>query len=351
MTDILLESLMHEEESSTLDFKRNQYKFVHASDSEKAELLKDILTFCNAYRRTDAYIIIGVDEVKGGESVIIGITELLDDAQIQQFVNGKTQKPVYFSYKNVLFRGKQIALVDIPVQQRPIYLKQDYGGLKKDIVYIRRGSSTAIATPDEIADMRNINPPSSLILIPQLALTFRNMPDTGTDLVTVDAYEIPNKNSLLSKLNNMRVPEQDLQIVEKHEGILDKIEDRYPDGNPFYPYRADILRDFIRRTNKTIEMVESDFGKLCSLIDLFQRSIVLAKPFNPKIIHKHALLKIHNMGKCPAERVILYISGNNKIRFLNFNELHELTIKIYDQIPDHISMIIDKAQHIEQANQ
>ncbi|MEN6421997.1 MAG: ATP-binding protein, partial [Smithella sp.] len=169
-TDILLDALIREEESSTLDFKRDQYKFIHASDFEKAELLKDILAFCNAFRRTDAYIIIGVDEVKGGESIIFGITELLDDSQIQQFVNGKTQRPIDFLYKNVPYRGKQIALIKIPLQQRPIYLKQNYGCLKKNVVYIRRGSSTAEATPDEIADMRSTNLTPSSNLIPKLVL-------------------------------------------------------------------------------------------------------------------------------------------------------------------------------------
>lgn len=348
MIDILLDSLMHEEESNTLDFKRDQYKFIHASDTEKAELLKDILAFCNAFRRADAYIIIGVDEVKGGESIVVGVAELLDDAQIQQFVNGKTQKPIYFSYKNVPFKGKQIALINIPVQQRPIYLKQDYGGLKKNVVYLRRGSSTAEATPEEIADMRNINLPSSVNLIPKLVLNLRNTPDSGIDFTMAMACKIPDRNCLLSKLNNMRIPENDLRIVEKNEVILDKIEDRYPNGAPFYPYKADILRDFIKKLLQTIEMAKSDFSELCSRIDLFSRSIELAKPFNPKLSQNHALLYIHNMGKCPAERIILYISGSDKIRFLNFKELLELSIKIYDQIPDHISMIIDKARQIEQ---
>ena len=45
MTDGLFESLLHEEESSSLDFKRDQYPFVGASDDDKSELLKDILAF------------------------------------------------------------------------------------------------------------------------------------------------------------------------------------------------------------------------------------------------------------------------------------------------------------------
>lgn len=52
------------------------------------------------------------------------------------------------------YNDKQIGVIHIPCQERPIYLKKDYGKLKKRIVYIRRGSSTSEAEPDEIAKMQ-----------------------------------------------------------------------------------------------------------------------------------------------------------------------------------------------------
>ena len=59
----LLEQLLNEEEGSYLDFKQEQYRFEGADNREKSEVLKDILAFTNAWRRTDAYILIGVEEV------------------------------------------------------------------------------------------------------------------------------------------------------------------------------------------------------------------------------------------------------------------------------------------------
>ncbi len=47
----------------------------------------------------------------------------------------------------------EIGSIQIPIQERPFYLNKDYGKLKKDTIYVRRGSSTAIADPDEIAKM------------------------------------------------------------------------------------------------------------------------------------------------------------------------------------------------------
>jgi len=156
----LAESLLYEEEGPTLDFKSQQYQFEGASDSEKAEILKDVLAFANAWRRADAFIYIGAAEVKGGRSKIIGIKEHIDDAKLQQLINSKTSRPVEFSYVPLKVDGKRVALIHIPVQQRPTYLLKNYGKLLKDTVYIRRGSSTDTANPDEIARMGSAGAPT-----------------------------------------------------------------------------------------------------------------------------------------------------------------------------------------------
>jgi predicted HTH transcriptional regulator len=153
----LMEELLNEHESSTLDFKRDQYPFGQAATEEqKSELLKDILAFTNVRRRTDAYILIGVDEVKGGRSKVLGVPSHLDDASVQQFVNEKPNRPVGFSYQVFHFEGVQVGVIQIPLQDRPVYLKKDFGKLKRNQVYIRRGSSTAIADPDEVATMGGV---------------------------------------------------------------------------------------------------------------------------------------------------------------------------------------------------
>jgi hypothetical protein len=153
MNATLMEELLNEDEGSTLDFKRDQYPFDKATPEQKSELLKDILAFANAWRRTDAFILIGVQDVQGGRSNVIGVASHFDDAVIQQFVNGKTNRPVTFSYEVFPFEGVQVGVFHIPLQDRPIYLKSDFGKLKQRDVHIRRGSSTDIAEPDEIAKM------------------------------------------------------------------------------------------------------------------------------------------------------------------------------------------------------
>lgn len=149
----LIDMLLFEEEGSALDFKSEQYRFIKASDEDKSELLKDILAFANAWKRSDAYILIGIKEVKGSKSEVTGITEALDDAQLQQFVQSKVNKPIQFSYLSAEIDAKKVALITIPAQTRPLFLKKDFGKLTANTVYVRRGSSTSIALPDEIASM------------------------------------------------------------------------------------------------------------------------------------------------------------------------------------------------------
>ena len=154
MDAALFERLLNEEEGATLDFKKEQYPFSKATDEEKSELLKDILAFANAWRRADAYILRGVEEVRGGRSNVVGVSEHLDDHSLQQFVSHLTNRPPHFSYEAFTFEGKQVGIIKIDDRQaRPFYLKADYGKLKKKVVYVRRGSSTCEADIDEIARM------------------------------------------------------------------------------------------------------------------------------------------------------------------------------------------------------
>src|ERR1700722_19216599 len=153
ITKDLVERLLWEEEGTALDFKIGQYPFADATETEKSELLKDVLAFANAHRREDAFILVGVREVKGGRSDIVGVDHQLEDAHIQQFIKSKVQRPITFSYTAMDHGGLPIAILHIPKQRRPFYTVSDFGKVKKGVVYVRRGSSTDIASPDEIAAM------------------------------------------------------------------------------------------------------------------------------------------------------------------------------------------------------
>ena len=151
--DETLENLLHQPEGTTLDFKQEQYRFNGATDDEKSELLKDILALANSWRRSTAYILVGVIDGKGSRSEIIGINEHLEDHNLQEFVNAKIQRPLAFSYRRYLIGGKEIGVIQIPIQPRPFYLTKPYGKLKADVVKVRHGSSTRDASLPEIEKM------------------------------------------------------------------------------------------------------------------------------------------------------------------------------------------------------
>jgi hypothetical protein len=153
MDEQQIEALLYESEGDEPDFKRDQYPLTN--NDEKGELIKDILAFVNGWRRTDAYIMIGVSQAKvAGRSTPHGVSSHLTDSNLQQMVNSKTNQPVKFAYEEASFKGVDIGIIKIPVQDRPRFLTKDFGRLKKDIVYVRRGSSTAEAGLDEILQMK-----------------------------------------------------------------------------------------------------------------------------------------------------------------------------------------------------
>lgn len=185
----MYEELLYASESHILDFKREQYRFLNEIPQIKSELLKDVLAFANSWRNENAYILIGVEENKEGKATVLGIEIDLDDAQLQQFVNEKTQIPISFSYKTANLNEKKIGVIEITHKQRPVYLKKDYGKLKSNTVYIRRGSSTTEAKPDEIFAMGQKEKED--LSVPDIKIFFSNNKEkqslgTKVDLKAID---------------------------------------------------------------------------------------------------------------------------------------------------------------------
>ncbi|MEB1528067.1 AlbA family DNA-binding domain-containing protein [Xanthomonas sp. WHRI 7945] len=159
LTDELLEQLRCKGEGSDLDYKSERPAFIKASEEDKCELLKDILAFANAYRDGTAYILFGFKENVPHPAEVVGLPSegAIDDARLQQFVNEKLETKLHFRYEERLFDGKHVAVLSIPKQPRPFYLAKPYGKLAKEMVYVRRGSATGVASLREVAMMGAAN--------------------------------------------------------------------------------------------------------------------------------------------------------------------------------------------------
>ena len=171
MNEELIEELLYRSEGVDLDFKRAQYPFTGLRDDDKrSELLKDILAMANSWRDRTAYILLGFQEDKPNLPQVVGITEHLDDASIQQFVCSKIHPPLEFRYEELSFKGKHIAVISIPKQTRPFYVRSSYGKVHSNVVYVRRGSSTAEAEPPEVSRMAATD--AGALKSPSVELTF-----------------------------------------------------------------------------------------------------------------------------------------------------------------------------------
>jgi hypothetical protein len=84
----LFETLLNKTEGEGLDFKSEQYKL--DTEEQKAEFIKDILAFANAWKTSDAYIICGIIEKDGRADQIKGVNLHLKDKNLQQLVCSKT---------------------------------------------------------------------------------------------------------------------------------------------------------------------------------------------------------------------------------------------------------------------
>jgi hypothetical protein len=199
-----IEALLWEDESTTLDFKQTQYPFTGATPDQKSEIIKDILAFANAFRRDDAYILLGVQDNQGGRATITGVSNHLDDAHLQQLVNTKTNRPVEFSYHALTIDGQQVGTIRIPRQQRPTYLKKSYGKLQAETVYLRHGSSTSTASLEEIARMGTDQQPSDQRYNPEI-----------TALQTIHHYARFHERVVRLWENISRIPEHSITNIAR----------------------------------------------------------------------------------------------------------------------------------------
>lgn len=151
----LLNMLRYKSESTDIDFKSAQYRFNSGTETDKSELLKDILAIANSWRDGTGYILLGFKDQRPHPAEVVGIHESIDDSRIQQFVNGKVKPKLTFRYEEHLYEGKTVGILIIPKQKRPFYLANPYGKLKSNVVYVRRGSSTDEAEPVETIAMAN----------------------------------------------------------------------------------------------------------------------------------------------------------------------------------------------------
>ncbi len=148
-------------ERGRLDFKKEQYP---RDKSGAAELAKDVMAMANALRSGDepAHILVGVVEVKPEKTgLIVGIPaeDCEDDAHIQQRIGSLLNRVPSVSFEAVQVDGLLVGVYTIYPGRRPFFPLRDSGDGPRDkktlihhVAFVRRGSSTDIASPEEIIE-------------------------------------------------------------------------------------------------------------------------------------------------------------------------------------------------------
>ena len=102
------------------------------------------------------------------------------------------------THEERVFDGKTIGVLSIPKQTRPFYLSKPYGKLSKDTVYIRRGSSTDIASLREVATMglANATRPAAQVALEWLTAETEALPSSfDLEFYRGEVRELPDYSS------------------------------------------------------------------------------------------------------------------------------------------------------------
>lgn len=149
ITESLLRELITRSENRPIDFKAQP----HRLDNEhfNSEFIKDVLAMANTPRDEAAFIIIGVKLREDGSRDLLGVKEHPDDADLQDKLNlARVEPRPNFIYQPVTLDGKSYGVVEIPlVRDGPYFATRDYGTIKANRLYFRRGTKNDEATVKE----------------------------------------------------------------------------------------------------------------------------------------------------------------------------------------------------------
>lgn len=151
-------------ESDYLDFKEEDYH-----KENKVELVKDIIAFANSHSIRNKYIIIGIKEKNNVCEEIKGIDKekVKDEAEFQQIIRTYIKDDLIVEYKIINIEGKDLLIIKIPATNntnRPYMVKTQIKNLKENEIYIRKGSTTALANKKDLEYMFKENKNSRLVV-------------------------------------------------------------------------------------------------------------------------------------------------------------------------------------------
>lgn len=225
---------------------------------EKAALAKEMLAMANSQ---GGFIVFGVAENEDKTTRSDGLPEFRDKAvisnEISKFISSNLDYDIYsFQYDTAEYealKGKkfQMLVVDDTPQYIPFLARQDSGTLKKNMIYVRRGTACEIANEEEIHAMlnRRINYLHPLNGKP-LNLE-EHLEQLKTLYKEIKENHIHYKNTLGNIMSYALTPA--IKIITEGEKVVEP--------NPFYPEES--YEQFISR------MITAKKKKIERVMDLY----------------------------------------------------------------------------------
>ncbi len=112
MNDSEFLALLQRMEGETLDFKGMAYNL--ASESDKADFIKDVICMANTPREEPSYILLGVKKHNDGTFELWGLDRYLDDADLQEQFPARVQPVPEFTYEVFSYEGKDFGIITMP---------------------------------------------------------------------------------------------------------------------------------------------------------------------------------------------------------------------------------------------
>ena len=215
--------IKHENESTSLDFKREQYH-----KENYISLIKDIMAMANAPISGSRYIVIGIKHKSDGTKEYHPVSELKDQADIENLIQDNIEPTIKFQYFPLILDDVQLAIIKIEEPMDPPYfMKKDYKGiLRAGDAYIRKGSKQSRMTRrdlDELLSFRSRNKFNGKIII-----------GFGTSLTTEtifkvsiwDSVELPSSKKRKEYQEKLRELEENLAFQQIQDEEIHSSEDK-----------------------------------------------------------------------------------------------------------------------------
>lgn len=140
-------------ETPTCEFKRQWYDL--GNKDGKGEFVKDVTALANtATTEEPGRLVIGVEEAASGP-VVVGVTSAEPRPEtLTQILAEYTTPPVIAEHADVPWENSRVSVLTVNAQQaRPHWTSRDVGRVRRDTLFVRRGTVVGIATMAETEAM------------------------------------------------------------------------------------------------------------------------------------------------------------------------------------------------------